>query len=885
MGGPSREREISFAGGRTVYDNLDKTMYDPVPLFVDAQKQLVLVDWPYIYKGSIRDFYPPVDFQPKHEVDFQIYEESLPIETDHSAMRGSIGNPIAWGDLTDHIDFAFLCLHGSWGEDGQLQGLLESLDIPYSGAGIRSSAIGIDKKYQKLVMRAAGHACPRVSMLDRAELDSIDWSSYRDRLLTEVGFPLVVRPASQGSSLGVSILDAESSAAELQHACEHAFFRQRLALQDWELLSESEQQSYVQTIADIREGIGMPVWIQGQRIDHPAELLVYLRSTGEAEIVITSSNDEHTVLLEEFITGREFSCIVIDTPEGEPMSLPPTEIVKSEALYDYKSKYLPGFARKRTPIDMSVAEIESIQAACRELYDFFGFEVYARIDGFIQADGQIYLNDPNTTSGMLPSSFFFHQAAEIGLGPSEFISYIIHISLLARSRTRPADMRLQGMLEVMRSALSRKSQQPDDRTRVAVIFGGYSTERHISVESGRNIYEKLNSSDTYRAIPIFLTGDESQYTLHQLPINLLLKDNADDIAASLDRSAHHPITARLRETSASVLQDYIGIGTVDHPVQMSLEELKAQVDFAFIALHGRPGEDGKIQQDLENYAIAYNGSDAESSAATIDKYRTLQQLGQAGFPVTQQILYKRADYLEDSESALQSIEQGMKYPMILKPVDDGCSSAVLKITDRQALAAYLDIMFGAIPTSHPDHEARRDILHLELNEEFPQKGQVLIESLITADGADQFMEVTVGVLAQSDGSMIALTPSEALSGGSILSLEEKFLAGEGQNLTPARFGTESVEYGRICTAVKSAILRAAETMNVQGYARIDAFVRVYNQPEKIETVIIEINSLPGMTPATCIFHQAALEDLSPLGFIDRIIQHGMHRSHSLSTTS
>ena len=63
---------------------------------------------------------------------------------------------------------------------------------------------------------------------------------------------------------------------------------------------------------------------------------------------------------------------------------------------------------------------------------FLSFNTYARIDGFIQEDETIFLNDPNTTSGMLPSSFFFHQAAEIGLDPSQFLSYVIRTSLEER---------------------------------------------------------------------------------------------------------------------------------------------------------------------------------------------------------------------------------------------------------------------------------------------------------------------------------------------------------------------------------------------------------------------------------------------------------------------
>src|SRR3954462_5198444 len=77
FGGSSREREISFAGGRTVYDNLNKSLFEPVPLFIDSFANMVLLDWKYIYKGSIRDFYPPVEFIPESKNEFQVYAESV----------------------------------------------------------------------------------------------------------------------------------------------------------------------------------------------------------------------------------------------------------------------------------------------------------------------------------------------------------------------------------------------------------------------------------------------------------------------------------------------------------------------------------------------------------------------------------------------------------------------------------------------------------------------------------------------------------------------------------------------------------------------------------------------------------------------------------------
>ena len=111
----------------------------------------------------------------------------------------------------------------------------------------------------------------------------------------------------------------------------------------------------------------------------------------------------------------------------------------------------------------------------------------------------------------------------------------------------------------------------------------------------------------------------------------------------------------------------------------------------------------------------------------------------------------------------------------------------------------------------------------------------------------------------------------------MLSLEEKFLAGQGQNITPARFGKSSEEYKTIAEKVKADLKRVAEILEVQGYCRIDAFVKIYENMD-VETIIIEVNSLPGMTPATCIFHQAAINEYKPYEFIDAILEFGFKRN-------
>jgi D-alanine-D-alanine ligase len=166
------------------------------------------------------------------------------------------------------------------------------------------------------------------------------------------------------------------------------------------------------------------------------------------------------------------------------------------------------------------------------------------------------------------------------------------------------------------------------------------------------------------------------------------------------------------------------------------------------------------------------------------------------------------------------------------------------------------------------------VLKIKPKEEFPIKRRFLVESLITANGATRFLEITGGMLTHlgENGEVTyeLFEASEALSGGEVLSLEEKFLAGQGQNITPARYASDATERQRISDYVKDQLEKAARILNVRGYCRIDAFVRIFGDG-KIEVIFIEVNSLPGMTPATCIFHQTAINGYKPYDFIEKIM--------------
>jgi len=928
MGGNSREREVSFAGGRTVVDNLDKSLFEVLPIFIDSFGEPVVMDWKWLYKGSIRDFYPDTRYYPREAQGGRhtFYAEQLgphdPVKA--AEWRSLLGNTIQWNELRNQIDLAFLALHGRNGEDGRIQGLLEYHGIPYTGSGIGASALGMNKLAQRRMMKQMGLAVPAFRSIERHHWlgsDALARQGVFEDWSKALRYPMVIKPANQGSSIGMSILEIRD-AKSFENAIDKAFFRHSVSGADWLNLAPAQQIQQAEEWADPKSGIGLPACgSDGQILYNAVELMEWLnlKLKKKSDAVYFDALDtESDVLGESFLAGEEFSCIVIESTTGQPIALPPTGIRKSSLIYDYRAKYLPGQARKTTPIELPDAQIRSIQRACENLYSLLGFQVYARIDGFIDPDGTVYLNDPNTTSGMMPSSFFFHQAAEVGMNPSQFLTYIALTSLrrfaflASHSDANPESLhgnskgpngntgtayaRLESLLHSARSRVGAKAP-------IAVVMGGSSSERHISVESGRNIYEKLSSSGDFEPLSLFLTGNDARFRLYKIPINLHLKDHADDIAGKLEHYAEHPMVLETRNRCAQITE-LLGCRMVVPPAEISLSELAQEVKQVFIALHGRPGEDGTLQKALEKAGLPYNGSGPESSAITIDKYRTNRILEKHGILVAAALLIDSGMLPSHGgfETLADRIIQKIPLPLIAKPVDDGCSAGVVRIDSQDELVNYLSGHLAPQPDSFlsssdnsvhsfplPTHPADVNSAEQPINSPTDSGSRmtldrILIEECIVQGKADRFLEVTGGMLIHSDTggtlSFEVFEPSESLAGKGILSLEEKFLAGEGQNITPARFSADPMERDRISNQVKDVFEKVARILDVRGYCRIDAFVRIYGQSSqmRVEVIIIEVNSLPGMTPATCIFHQCALKGYRPDEFIRQILAEGLKRN-------
>jgi D-alanine-D-alanine ligase len=243
------------------------------------------------------------------------------------------------------VDVVLPLLHGAYGEDGTIQGLLEMTGAQYAGAGVFASAAGMDKEYMKLVFAAYGLPMgPYVVVRDR------DWAGTagvpgqeRKRVLDEIaelGWPVFVKPARGGSSVGTS---KANDLAELVRAIELA-----------------------------RE-------------------------------------HDPKVLVEAAIDGPEIECAVLEGVDGRPpeASLPGQVMVGGGAdFYDFQAKYLADGTHMVIPAPIPEAAIAEVRRLAALAFDAISCEGLARVDFFYTPDGRVIVNEINTMPGMTPASGF-----------------------------------------------------------------------------------------------------------------------------------------------------------------------------------------------------------------------------------------------------------------------------------------------------------------------------------------------------------------------------------------------------------------------------------------------------------------------------------------------
>jgi D-alanine-D-alanine ligase len=371
FGGKGPEHAVSCMGGGNVLRAIERDKYDVIPVGITRDGRWVLAaDEPArlsITAGQL----PSVEAVAEPGAQVVPWAGPRPVT---ASSPGQIPH------LLGKVDVALPVLHGPFGEDGTIQGLLELAGVPYVGAGVLASAVSMDKEYMKLIFQARGLPVgPHVVVRERdwpphvADSAAIAPDPERKRVLdaiTELGWPLFVKPARGGSSIGTS---KASDMTQLEAAIENA--RQH----------------------------------------------------------------DPKVIVEAAIEGREIECSVLEGLDGAPpdTSLPGQLLISgAEEFFDFEAKYLDEASGMAIPAPIPPEHQQEIRRMAALAFDAVSCEGLARVDFFYTPDGQILINEINTIPGLSPASYFHKMWDASGLGFPQLIDRLLQTALTKRPGLR-----------------------------------------------------------------------------------------------------------------------------------------------------------------------------------------------------------------------------------------------------------------------------------------------------------------------------------------------------------------------------------------------------------------------------------------------------------------
>ena len=338
FGGRSGEHAISAATAAGVMKAIDRDKYEVLPVGITREGQWVLTS------GDASRF--------------ELTAGRLPEVTSTSGTE-----LVGLSDVGD-VDVVFPVLHGPFGEDGTIQGLLEMADVRYVGCGVLASAVGMDKHYMKLVF--AGHGLP---VGPYVVVQPREWEQRQAEVIARVSeqltFPVFVKPARAGSSLGVTRVDEISGLAA---AIEEARFHDPKVL--------------------VEQGI------EGREI----ECAVLGGRSGAAP--------------RASVPGE----IVVDHDSAQ--------FYDFEEKYSTESH-----ARTQAPADLPDDVAEKVRDLAVRAFEAIGGEGISRVDVFVTPDGEAVINEINTMPGFTPISMYPKMWEATGLSYPELIDELIQLAL------------------------------------------------------------------------------------------------------------------------------------------------------------------------------------------------------------------------------------------------------------------------------------------------------------------------------------------------------------------------------------------------------------------------------------------------------------------------
>lgn len=382
FGGVSPEHEVSIITAMQVAAALDTSRYRPIPVYL--AKDGNSYTGPNLFNVEV---YKDLEtlMLIAQQVHLQAGERGQ-VELVASVPKGWFGQQLQRVSL----DVMFLALHGGEGENGAMQGICEMYDVPYTGSGVLGSALGMDKVLSKIVCKAQD-----VPVVDFITIRDAKWANreeeWLDKCEAALGYPVVVKPARLGSSIGIS---KASDRQQLDAAIEDA-------------LRYDEKIIVEHAVQQLRE--------------------INCSVLGDPDEAIAS-------VLEQPLTGEELL-----TYEEKYMRGGGGEGAKVSGAKGAEGSSSSGMASldRKIPAPISDEKTREIQALAVRIFQLFECAGLARIDFMIDdATGQVYFNEINT----IPGSFAFYLWKPSGIPFQELTHRLIDI---ARQQNKKKSKRLR----------------------------------------------------------------------------------------------------------------------------------------------------------------------------------------------------------------------------------------------------------------------------------------------------------------------------------------------------------------------------------------------------------------------------------------------------------
>jgi D-alanine-D-alanine ligase len=358
------------------------------------------------------------------------------------------------------------------------------------------------------------------------------------------------------------------------------------------------------------------------------------------------------------------------------------------------------------------------------------------------------------------------------------------------------------------------------KIRVGVLMGGASSEREISLASGKMIAEHL-PRDRYEVVML----DTLALMAHNPKLPPDLGERAKALLAHA--STAEAVPDRERALPASFRKEIAKAAEQTLPATEAIEATggDARIDVAFLALHGPYGEDGTLQGMLEILGIPYVGSGTLASALAMDKVVAKKVLGAEGIPTPRHVVVERSEFRRDRAAAAR--RAAAIIPAVIKPSRQGSSVGMSIVHDASEMEA-------------------------ALAEAFSYDSRALVEERIVGT------ELTVGVIGNRE--LTALPVVEIVPKREFFDYRAKYDPELCDEICPARIS------GTLAAEAQGLALRAHRALECRGLSRVD-FI---HGPEGL--VVLEVNTLPGMT-VNSLLPKAARAAGIPFGeLLDRLVR-------------